>query len=259
MYFAVYISIILIKICNCETDENYKIESLPAGLYYSEIGLAHVSKGEYELYHYYNISDILIEKSALIILQSDTIKHIPNNTCNTRNNILCIIDHNIEKILNQIEFVLDLCDKSDNTLLERVKRGLFGKFLTYVFGVNDEAYAALNELQLQNKDLLIFTKNINNIFQKKLQETQAVIQKKVTVMADEMRNETLGFYEILLEHQILENVRNIEYKLNKIINAINAKGDWYDHFLYKSIKEIINKANAILKNEVSFCLVNDLK
>lgn len=251
MNFAIYftIIIILIRITGTKSDDNFKIESLPAGLYHSDIGTAHLSKGVYEFVHFYNISDILTEKELLIQLKASIKAHLPSNKCTNGYNALLNIDDDIEKTLDAIEFITELCLNSEASF-DRVKRGLLGKVLTFFFGVNDEAYDALNELQLQNKDLLNYTNNINFIVQEKLKETQTVIQAKITQMTNKMNNQTMDFYEKVLELHIFDSIRNIEKKIDKIMSTINAKGDWHEHFSYKNMKQIISKANVVLKNEV---------
>lgn len=230
---------------SCETFENYKIEPVLPGLYNSDIGKAHVSFGHYEIFQYYNISDILNDDKNLNVLLNDIKNHTNDNLSKT----LLLTENTITNILDHTELLKQLCFNSDENF-ERFKRGLLGQILTFFFGLNDEAYEALNELQAQNNDLLNYTKNSNQIFQEKLYNAQKIVQTKIKVISDELQNDFLLFKEDILENQILANVKHIEKKIINILRAVNGKGEWFHHFLFKNVEELLVKANKVLKNQV---------
>lgn len=53
------------------SESDFKIENLPGGLYFFDIGSAHISTGNYELHHFYNISELLYEKNFLTNLRNE--------------------------------------------------------------------------------------------------------------------------------------------------------------------------------------------
>lgn len=68
--------IFLLKLFSCQTtvkasESDFKIENLPGGLYFFDIGSAHISTGNYELHHFYNISELLYEKNFLTNLRNE--------------------------------------------------------------------------------------------------------------------------------------------------------------------------------------------
>lgn len=239
MYFVKFvIAVSFFKSGFCQNDENFKIDSLPAGLYYSEIGSGYVSVGYYQLFNFYNVSELHEEREIWNKLKSD----IKAKTAANISDTMSIVLHEIEKNLDHLEFVIKLCENGDTTI-DRFKRGIFGKILTFFFGINDEAYEALNELQMQNQDLLQFTQDTSKIYKKKLKETQEVIQKKMNEFYDMFNQEHF-------ENYLLHSLQYTDTKLTNIIRAINKNGDWNDFFSHKKVEEIVQKHNEILKNKV---------
>lgn len=90
------------------------------------------------------------------------------------------------------------------TVSPRPKRGLFGQFLTSVFGVNDEVYRDIDDLSSNQKELI---KAANH-------------QTKVMVSTVSTMNDT----EVKINNQ-LERFRR---KLNEGLTAVNGMSKWYN-------------------------------
>lgn len=249
-------------------DENYSVEDLPGGLYYIDMGTAYIEKGYYEIVKFYNKTDIITEEKML----ADIYNHLPNIECvaHVCHSMMVLKDF-IEQVLSYMELLIDLCHKSDvNSVdtIKRMKRGWFGWILTKMFGVNDEAYAALNELQLQNNDLYKYTNESNNLFQMKLNEIQQVLKSKIKdvfkVISEDRQvimslinttnlqeDHIESIHSELESYKIFQNTEFLDVKYKKILNAVNGGGLWYEHFSYKTIKKMIKKGNSLLQNQVN--------
>lgn len=230
-----------------ENEEGVKVDPLPSGIFYSKLGTANIYRGTFEYFILYDVKYIKMQKQTLHDLQNQLKDLKPNDTISKTQSI-------IDSTLNIMKYLIRVCDENQRSILERRKRSVLSWIMSFLFGVNDEAYASINELQLQNQELKKMETDANVLLNDKIAETQDVFQSKVTAIL----NETNDFQQIFKkqqekilqlhnELQIFETVSNIHERARNIMIAVNRFGLWTDHFNFDVIDNAVKESNNVLK------------
>lgn len=260
MQIFLFLSAVLF-LAKAENDVNFKFEDLPSGVFFHSIGTAYVEKGTFEFLRVYTKQELLHNRETLQNIK----KYIESTETEYP------LHEFLKKTIDNFDLLLFLCDNNSKSLkksLKRTKRGFFGWILTKIFGVNDEAYQQIAELQKENIDLYNYTNSYNSLMEKKIQETQSVLSVKVKQVLSAIKEQKENTEALLnetkkedmeIEHikkktyetklfKIIEELSSISYN---IIKAVNGKSVFVDHFSFGEVKKTIEDANEILNNTVS--------
>lgn len=179
---------------------NYTIKNPAPGIYIEDIGHAKIDRGIFRLGVNFSISNFLLDEQTI----NDTFSQF-NTLCNKAKGITegTHCDELIHHITEKQQEILWNMASIRSISNHRTKRGVLGKLLTAVFGVNDEVYRDIDSLD-KNQNQLIQASNH---------------QAKLMVAAMSTINET--------EARISEKLENFRTKFNQGLQAINDMQVWY--------------------------------
>ncbi|CAH1101873.1 unnamed protein product [Psylliodes chrysocephalus] len=191
---------ILMRIFRLTLQKTINIQYPKPGLYIEHLGQGRLDRGMFRIEVKFNKSQIAKDfgdASKVVEDFTNLCQYTTELSQETHCNIL--LCHLIEQ-----EKQLQKFNASLTTNVERFKRGILGKLLTSVFGVNDEVYQDIKALQ-QNQEELIKTTNH---------------QSKIMISTLSKINDT----EVRIQNQ-LERFRS---KLNQGLDAIHDMQSWYN-------------------------------
>lgn len=201
-----YISILLLILLGCcylvnssMIPDKYQVRYPQPGLYVEHFGTTQIERGVFRIQLNYNLTKLQEDTHSVeqVVTQY---KEMCHQAYNLSKEINCspLLQH-----LQEQESEMKWIQEGINGYNVRSKRGLFGKVLTSVFGVNDDVYRELDDLQLNQKELIQASNH----------------QAKFMISALSTFNDT----EIRINNQ-LERFR---VKLNRGMAIINEMEKWY--------------------------------
>lgn len=177
---------------------NYTIQHPEKGLYIEHLGSSRIQIGDFRLQLQFNITK-MSEDTRKVTQVIENFEKLCEEAKKLSTETQC---NSLSHHLRQKESEMQLA-KNGLPSLHRKRRGIFGQFLTSVFGVNDEAYRDIDSLQENQDELIRASKH----------------QTKLMISAMSTVNDT----EIKIENQL----RKFQEKLNKGLSAINDMQTWY--------------------------------
>ena len=198
---VLFTAILFITTLHKATAQNYEIHYPQPGLYIEHIGHAQIDRGSFRI-------EVKIQKSMFL---NDTtnvnqaigqVVSVCEQTKALTMNTQCtsLVQHLREK-----EQQLKWINKGiQGIITKRNKRGILGKILTSLFGVNDEVYRNIEELDHNQRELIRASNH----------QTKFMLQALATF------NDT--------ETRIDNNLMRFRQKLNEGLEAINEMHRWYN-------------------------------
>lgn len=223
----------------------YQIIKPSPGLYVEQIGTCQVNRGNLRLEVKLPLADIYQEEKDL-------------------ERVLCYV-HHIEQegkdVQQQISKIKLLTNK-------RKRRGLFGKLLQAVFGVNDEVYADIEVLE-KNQHTVVDTVNNHNLqinlqmnqtsikiaeklrqFDQKIRESQAALNQLGSWFGS-VNSNTVGIHLLSTLATAANYVEEAKEKYNKLEKFILKKGSIMDFISIETIDDAIQRAKQSIGSTFS--------
>lgn len=200
MLTTVYIFVAIISSIMHGSDGNYTITSQNPGIYIEHVGYAKINRGIFRIGMNFSLSEIQEDRRTM----SSTVEQI-TKLCNESEKISedthCReLIHHIGEQQQEIVWKMDSIQSISG---HRPKRGLLGKFLTTVFGVNDEVYRDIDKLDKNQHQLIETSKH------------QSKLMLSTMTNVKEM------------EDRINTKLENFRTKFNQGLQAINKMKAWY--------------------------------
>ncbi|GJQ72246.1 hypothetical protein Trydic_g3337 [Trypoxylus dichotomus] len=225
-------------------------------MYIEHIGHGKISKGTFRIELQYNYTKLMKD----VISVNETVQQMASLCEKTKrlvNESSC--DYLLPHLIELKDKVLWIKNSLDN-FVHRQRRGLIGKFLTALFGVNDEVYQDIDALD-KNQQRLINTSHYHTKFlfstvsdfnkseemiNKKLQHFQSKLNTAIATA-----NYKSSFFrsidknqlqiKVLLSHQTASNyIEEIIHHYMQLLNVQMRRGDMYDLISPNRIREIVS-------------------
>ncbi|XP_048479811.1 uncharacterized protein LOC119691784 [Plutella xylostella] len=202
----------------------YTLRNIDPGIYVEQIGTATINRGTFRIETSYQRESMKMdhEKVTNVVTQFE-------NLCK---NVKTVIHethcedfyHHIVQEESKFHKIIQYLTEIEHT---RRKRGLLGRFLTSVFGVNDEVYKDIDTLQDNQKQLIEASNH----------QTKFMISTIVAV------NQT--------EERIQNKLQRFQNKLNQAIEFINNNNVWYKTIDENHIKIQVMQTYQLATNYIS--------
>jgi len=182
-----------------QCDATYSIKYPEGGLLVEHFGTTQINRGTFRMEVVYNktIFQKDIKNSANILVNFEK---LCNGTKKLSSETHCeILFHHLEEQCQHLNWIF----KTLNEINNRQKRGLVGKLLTSVFGVNEEVY----------EDIDALTNNQETLMKASKQQTKFMISALSTFNATEQR----------IDNQL----RRFQTNLNKGLETIKSMNKWF--------------------------------
>lgn len=179
---------------------NYTIKPSSPGLYIEHIGSAFINRGTFKLDLQFPEQQIWTDHQNVnrTINEMEILCHKYKET---NHEILCDeYLHHLRGQYKELQWTLSSFKQSVNV---RQRRGILGKFLTTIFGVNDEVYQDIDSLQENQKELVKLANH----------------QTKLTISTITTLNET--------EQRINQKLNNLTESFNHGVEILSRMQSWY--------------------------------
>lgn len=240
-------------------ETGYELHYPAPGLYIENLGQVKIRRGNFRIEFTLPEEEIINAQKNLSKVVEDTrtfCSHVESMNKDSK----CMT--HLKHLENRKNYILEEMSNIITIKTQyRRKRGLLGKTLTAIFGVNDEVYSDLDQLHSNQKNLWETMKHQNLLLSSKVNEISEVVNHKFDLFRKRMEDglESIRYMQKwssavdrgLLEinvHSIYicaENyIDEIEEEYRKFSNVINNRGNIIEFMN-------INKINNFLKNKIS--------
>ncbi|CAH0555145.1 unnamed protein product [Brassicogethes aeneus] len=178
---------------------NFTVRILKPGLYIEHLGHSRIEKGIFRVQIDYNRHKMKenVETSENVY---KTFENLCEKTTDMTYDTQCsTLFHHLHEVFEELKWTTQVIDETH----KRRKRGILGKLLTSVFGVNDEVYEDIDSIQ-KNQDELLKAEHH---------------QTKFMLSALTSFNET--------EARIQNKLELFRRKLNQALSAMNDMKGWF--------------------------------
>lgn len=170
------------------------------------------------------------------------------------------INKKFKHITSNVDLILD-------QLTTRQKRGLFGQFLQSIFGVNDEVYKSLDNLEDAQAETLKKTTHQSTLLLSTMKDLSSNTNHQITELRNKINegfaviNEMQAWYMIIDKQKLNYHMIAVSYdteniideisaKYDAILRAINQKGSILDFITFYELQDTIHKINSKLPSNI---------
>lgn len=250
-----------------QTAANYTIQYLKPGLYIEHLGKSQIERGHFRI-------EVKITTDRLNndIKEANRIIQDMHSLCYKSQDLSAEVscDHLTQHMREEEHAMMWLKDSLNTMMSNRKRRGILGKVLTAVFGVNDEVYEDIQSLSKNQQNLIraanhqtkfmlnslsSFNDTENRIykhmesFRLKLNEGLKTIDEMqhwyVTTDENQLKIQVLTSYQLGLNY-----LHEIKKRYEKIINMFLNRGSIYDFLTPAHVENIIKESNKNLPSNV---------
>ncbi|XP_055700017.1 uncharacterized protein LOC129799815 [Phlebotomus papatasi] len=169
------------------------------GLYIEKMGIARLQRGNLQVEITYTTAESQRDQELI-----NAIWDKMSLACKTASEAVSDADttctHNINHLQHKRDYLLEEINRISEKQGVRKKRGLLGQAVTYLFGVNDQVYASIDQLKERQED------------------TQKLIKQQSLMLST----------KVDLSNTIIENkLRKFDEKIMQINEAIGEMANWY--------------------------------
>jgi Pao retrotransposon peptidase/Protein of unknown function (DUF1759)/Family of unknown function (DUF5641)/Putative peptidase (DUF1758)/Integrase zinc binding domain len=247
-----------------KAEENLTVFYPKTGLYLEELGEIELKRGQVRLDFSLNKSNILkdIENANQSVKNYDlvcdeTIRLTGDQHCKgwSENN-----NNKLKHIINNVGLIMDAANS-------RSKRGIFGQILTAIFGVNDEVYKSLDDLEDAQNDILKKSAHQSNLLLSTVKDINSNTNKQISELSNKINHgfaiindmqpwyaaidkQRINYHMMAVSLDTRDIIDELSVKYEKILKALTQTGSMLDFITHHELQETITRINDKLPSDI---------
>lgn len=239
----------------------FNITKVNSGVYIEDLGEVLITSGSFRI-------QVIFEKSRIQqdIKQAEEIDENFEIICNKTTIPLiktecASLQHHLQIQTKKLQWIKHDLAKIQQKRKNRVKRGMFGKLLTAIFGVNDDVYRDIDKLDKNQQELIKASKNqthvmmstvvnLNNI-QENIDRQLKGFQEQLN-MKQQFMTDTKIYIQMTSAYQLgLGYINEVCDHYKKLTRIGLSKSDFLEIISPEDVSEAVEISKTILPNDKS--------
>ena len=262
---------ILMSILTISSAANFTIRHPPPGLYIEHIGDTRIERGTFRIGLQYDRTK-LNEDTAAVNQVVNQMEQICKQIANLSDGTPCSYLH---QHLQQLAKDMSKIKSSLDHITKRQKRGVLGKLLTSIFGVNDEVYQDIEALDKNQHELITASKQQTKFMLStvsKLNDTEKRMNDQLQRFNKKMKeginiiNDMHKWFNILdhnklsihvlAAYQIANNfIKDVIHHYGKLVKVNTHNGNFFDLLPHDHLINIVTEATKKLPSNLQILSV----